>query len=127
MATLFDLGPRERQIVEAILKLGEVSVADVIGELADPPTYSTVRAILGQLTRKGVLTVRAEKNKYFYKATTCKETTQKSAVKNLLGTIFYGNAGDAIATMIDVAGKDLSDEQLKRIQLKIQNARKENR
>ncbi len=127
MTTLFDLGPRERQIVEAILKLGEVSVADVLEELPDPPTYSTVRAILGQLTRKGILTVRAEKNKYFYKATGCKESAQKSAVKNLLATIFYGNASDAIATMIDVAGKDLNDEQLQRIQHKIQNARKENR
>ena len=127
MATHFDLGPRERQIVEAIHKHGEASVSDVLDELSDPPTYSTVRAILGQLTRKGILTVRAEKNRYFYKATACKETTQRSAVKNLLATIFYGNASDAIAAMIDVAGKDLTDEQLKRIQLKIQNAKKENR
>lgn len=40
-----ELGKRERQITEAVFRLGEASVADVLKELNDPPTYSSVRAM----------------------------------------------------------------------------------
>ena len=55
MPNPLELGKRERQIVEAVYRLGEASVAEVLEQLADPPTYSSVRAMLGQLVDKGVL------------------------------------------------------------------------
>ena len=53
-----DLGKRERQIVEAVYRLGEAAVADVLPELDDPPSYSSVRAMLGMLVEKGVCSVQ---------------------------------------------------------------------
>ena len=50
--TSMELGKRERQIVEAVFRLKEASVADVLKELDSPPSYSTVRAMLGMLSRK---------------------------------------------------------------------------
>ena len=47
-----DLGKRERQIVEAVYRLGEASVSEVLSELTDPPGYSSIRAMLGQLVGK---------------------------------------------------------------------------
>ena len=118
-ANIFDLGKREREILESVLKLKEASVNDVIADLADPPTYSTVRTILGQLVRKKRITFREEQGKYLYRPLVSKEAAQKSALKNLLSTIFYGKASDAIITMLDLAGDSLSAEELERIQTKI--------
>ena len=40
------LGHRERQIVESVYRLGEASVGEILAALPDPPTYSTIRAML---------------------------------------------------------------------------------
>ena len=118
-ANIFDLGKREREILESVLKLKEASVNDVIHDLADPPTYSTVRTILGQLVRKKRVAFREEQGKYLYRPLVSKEAAQKSALKNLLSTIFYGKASDAIITILDLAGDSLSAEELEQIQSKI--------
>lgn len=40
------LGRRERQITETVLKLGETSVQQVLEQLPDPPSYTSVRTML---------------------------------------------------------------------------------
>ena len=117
--TVFDLGKREREIFEAVLKIGEASVSDVLNELTAPPNYSTVRTILGQLVRKGTLIYRQDGSRYLYKATTTKESAQKSAIRNLVSTLFYGKASDAVVAILDVAGKSLTEEEMERIHEKI--------
>jgi BlaI family transcriptional regulator, penicillinase repressor len=125
--TLHDLGKRERQILEAVYRRGESAVSDVLAELADPPSYSCVRAIMGMLVRKGVLTYRRDGKRYLYKAVTPKPKAQRSALRNLLANLFGGRTTDAMAALLDVAGDDLSEQDLERMQQMIELARKENR
>ena len=40
-----DLGRRERQIMDAVYRLGRATAADVLAELPDPPSYSAVRSM----------------------------------------------------------------------------------
>ena len=40
------LSRRERQIMDIVYQRGRVSVADVLKDLPDPPSYSAVRALL---------------------------------------------------------------------------------
>jgi BlaI family transcriptional regulator, penicillinase repressor len=122
--SLFDLGKRERQIVEAVYRRGEASVSAVMTELPDPPSYSAVRAMLGMLVRKGVLSYRREGKRYLYRAVASKEKTQKSALRRLLATLFGGRATDAMVALLDVAGENLSDEDFQRLQELIDHARK---
>ena len=49
------LSRRERQIMDIIFRLGEVTVNDVLDNLAEPPSYSTVRTLLNVLETKGLL------------------------------------------------------------------------
>ena len=49
-----DLSRRERQIMEAIYRLGSATVSDVMAEMPDPPSYSAVRAMIGKLEAKGL-------------------------------------------------------------------------
>jgi predicted transcriptional regulator len=122
-----DLGKRERQIVEAVYRLGEASVAHVRAELADPPSYSAVRAMLGLLVEKGVLKFRRDGKRYLYRAAMPKEKARKSALRNLLKTFFSGRATDAMAALLEVSAGDLSDEDLDRLRALIDQARNEDR
>jgi BlaI family transcriptional regulator, penicillinase repressor len=124
---LFDLGKRERQIVEAVYRLDEASVSQVLAEIADPPGYSSVRAMLGTLVQKDVLAYRHEGKRYLYRPVASKGKTQKSAVRRLVAGLFAGRASDAMAALLDVAGGSLTDEELDRIRQLIDQTRKENR
>jgi len=49
------LGARERQIMDAVYRLGEGSVAEVLAQLPDSPSYSAVRTMIRVLEKKGYL------------------------------------------------------------------------
>ncbi len=120
-----DVGRRERQIVEVVYRLEEASVADVLAELPDPPTYSAVRAILATLVGKGILKTRQEGKRYLYRAATPRETVRRSALSQLLETFFGGRPTDAVAALLDVSADALTEADLDRMQALIDQARKE--
>ena len=124
---LLELGIRERQIVETVYRLGEASVAQVLDGLSDPPSYSAVRTMLGLLVQKKVLTWRHEGKRYLYRPVTPKETVQRTTLQDILTNLFAGNASEAVAALLDVAGENLTEEDFARMQTLIDNARKENR
>ena len=47
-----DLSRRERQVMEILDRRGESTVAEIMEDLPDPPTYSAVRSILRILSEK---------------------------------------------------------------------------
>lgn len=120
-----DVGRRERQIVEVVYRLEEASVAEVLAELPDPPTYSAVRAILATLVGKGILKTRQEGKRYLYRAATSRETVRRSALSQLLETFFGGRPTDAVAALLDVSADALTEADLDRMQALIDQARKE--
>jgi BlaI family penicillinase repressor len=120
-----DVGKRERQIVEAVYRLGEAAVAEVLQELTDPPSYSSVRAMLGQLVEKGVLKYRRDGKRYLYRPAVPKEKARRSALRNLLSTFFAGEPLDAMAALLDVSAKELTDEDLQRMKRLIERAQQE--
>lgn len=122
-----DLGKRERQIVEAVYRLGEASVSDVRAELPDPPSYSAVRAMLGTLVEKRALKFRRDGKRYLYRPATSHERARRSELKNLLSTFFAGQPDDVMATLLDVSSGQLTDDCLDRMKQLIEQARKENR
>jgi predicted transcriptional regulator len=121
------LATRERQIVEAIYRLDEATVGDVLDAIDDPPSYSAVRAILATLVQKGVIEYRNVKNKYLYRPVLPKDSAQKSMLRNLLENFFAGNPTKAVAALLDVAGNDMNDDDYKELKKLIEKARKENR
>lgn len=120
-----DVGRRERQIVETIYRLEEASVADVLAQLPDPPTYSAVRAILATLVGKGILKTRQEGKRYLYRAATPRDTVRRSALTQLLETFFGGRPTDAVAALLDVSADALTESDLDRMQALLDQARKE--
>jgi predicted transcriptional regulator len=125
MAEFEQLAARERQIVEAVYRLEEGSVSDVLAAIADPPSYSAVRAMLTILVQKGYLASRKDKNRYLYRPAASKHVARKSVVRNMLNNFFGGKATDAMATLLDVAADELGDNDYKTLKTMINNARKE--
>lgn len=122
-----ELGSRERQIVEAVIKLGEGSVSQVLSEIPDPPTYTSVRTMLQLLVKKEILQFRNDGKRYLYRVKADREKVRTTAVKNLLSTFFPENASTAITTILDIIGDKLEPEEIEDIKRKIDQARKENR
>lgn len=122
--TSMELGKRERQIVEAVFRLKEASVADVLKELDSPPSYSTVRAMLGMLVQKKLLKQRQDGKRYLYRPASKVEKTSRSVLKNVLATFFSGQPDSVVAALLDVSD-DVTPETLDRMQKLIDAARKE--
>ncbi|HXY34698.1 MAG TPA: BlaI/MecI/CopY family transcriptional regulator [Planctomycetaceae bacterium] len=122
MVESHQLGRRERQIVEAVYRLGEGSVADVRRALPDPPSYSAVRATLGLLAAKKLVSYRHEGKRYLYRPVTPKSTVRRSALRELVRNFFGGRPADAVAALLDGSAGRLEPEDLERIRRRIENA-----
>ena len=60
------LSRRERQVMNILFRRGRATVAEVMDDLPDPPTYSAVRSILRILGGKGLITHREDGPRYVY-------------------------------------------------------------
>ena len=119
------LATREQQIMDVLYQLGKASVAEVRQKIADPPSYSAVRTMIGQLERKGLVRRDRSGVKHYYWPVESKRSASRSALRSVIETFFPQSPGDALATLIDDSAKKLSDEDLDRLEQAIQNARKD--
>jgi predicted transcriptional regulator len=122
-----DLGRRERQILDVIFRQGEASVGDVLEQLPDPPAYDSVRTMIRLLERKGFVRHRREGTKYIYRPTDSHESASRSALSHLMKTFFQGSAAETVAAIFNVSSNDLTENELKRLEELIEQARKEGR
>jgi predicted transcriptional regulator len=118
-----DLSRRERQIMDILYTLGRATGQEVQERLSDMPSYSTVRTILRILERKGHVKHVEEGVRYIYLPAVERETAKKSAIERLVSTFFDGSAKAAAAALIDPAGSQLSDADLKDLESMIRKYR----
>ncbi|MCW3053949.1 MAG: putative transcriptional regulator, partial [Chthonomonadales bacterium] len=109
------LGRRERQILEALYRLGSASVNDVLAELPDPPSYSAVRTFLRILEEKGHATHTQEGAKYVYHPATPHPAVAREALYSLMETFFGGRPEQIVNTLLNDDERKLSDEDLERL------------
>jgi predicted transcriptional regulator len=120
-----DLARRERQIMDVIHQLGEATVGEVLDQLADPPSYSSVRTMIRLLESKGLLSHRQDGKRYVYKAIQSREAASKSALRKLMDVFFAGSATDAVAAILDVSSESLEPGDLDRMAKLIRQAKAE--
>ena len=118
-----DLSRRERQVMEILWRLGRASAAQVRAALADPPSYSAVRAALRLLVEKGHARHEKDGRQYVYAPTADPGRVRRSVVTNLLRTFFAGSVERAVASMLDVSARDLTAEEFTRLKRLIEDAR----
>ncbi len=121
------LSRRERQIMDIIYSRGQATASEVMENLADPPSYSAVRALLRVLEEKGHLRHTLDGQRYVFSPTVARERAKRSALRAVLQTFFGDSAEEAVAALLDISQERLSDEELKRMENLIKQARKEGR
>jgi len=121
------LSRREREIMDVIYRSGRATAAEVLDQLPDPPTYSTVRALLRVLEEKGHLRHEEDGPRYVFVPTVPRERALQSALRQLLHTFFDGSTEQAVAALLDLSSTRLSDAELTRLSQLIADARKEGR
>ena len=117
------IGRRERQILEAVYRLGAGSVTEVLAELPDPPSYSAVRTFLRILEEKGHLSHTQDGAKYVYHPTKPRPPVAREALYQLMETFFGGRPEQIVNTLLNDEERKLSDADLERISAMIAEAR----
>src|SRR5262250_1516146 len=106
---------RERQILEAVYRLGNASVNDVLAQLPDPPSYSAVRTFLRILEEKGHLSHTQEGARYIYRPTRPRPPVAREALYKLMETFFGGRPEQIVSTLLTDEERQLSEEDLDRL------------
>lgn len=129
MATdeLTELSRRERQIMDFLFERTRASVGEVLEGIADPPSYSAVRAMLRTLEQKGHVVHEEDGRAYIYRPTIRKDTARRGALAHLLKTFFDGSTEKAVAALLDLKGGKLSDAELDRVAGLVEQAKREGR
>lgn len=121
----FQLSRRESQVMDAVYRLGEASVSDVLERMPDDPGYNAVRNTLAILERKGHLRHRREGKRYVYSPVEGREAARRSAAQHLLQTFFDGSLSDAVLALLGAPEESLTKEDLDEIAEYIEEARQE--
>ena len=120
---LLNLSRRERQIMDVVYARGQVTVAEVLEDLPDPPGYSAVRAMLGKLERKQYLRHEEHGPRYVYVPTLPREEVQETALERMMNTFFDGSPSKAVAAILDLSATDLTDAEIDEMAKLVEQAR----
>ena len=118
---------RERDIMEALYRLGRASAAEIREQIPDPPTYTAIRTHLSILEKKGHVRHGSDGTRYIYAPRVAREQMAGRALDSLLKTFFDNSVERAVAAMLTRKDADIPRDDLDRLAKLIENARKEGR
>jgi BlaI family transcriptional regulator, penicillinase repressor len=118
---------REREIMEALYRLGKATAAQILEELADPPTYTAIRSHLTILEKKGHVRHTLDGPRFVYAPKVARAKMAQRAVKSVLQTFFDDSVEGVVAALLNQEDKKLSREELDRLAKLIEKAKEEGR
>ena len=110
--------------MDILIARGKASAAEAQAAMADPPSYSAVRATLRVMEEKGHIRHEQRGAAYVYLPKVAPERAKRSALRHMLDTFFNGSPEQVMAALLD--GKP-SAEEIERIAIMIDQARKQGR
>jgi predicted transcriptional regulator len=122
---MITLSRRERQILDILYARGRATAAEILESLPDPPSYSTIRALLRVLEQKGHVRHEEDGPRYVFLPRVSRQRASVTALRHVLNTFFDGSAVAAAAALVDGSASKLSTEELDRLEALIEKARKE--
>jgi len=113
--------------MDILYRRGKATVAEILEEIPDPPSYSAVRAMLRVLEDKKHIRHEEKNLRYVYLPVVPVEKARRSAAAHLLRTFFDNSTEQAVAALLNVSARDLTPEDFDRLTELIEQARKEGR
>jgi predicted transcriptional regulator len=118
---------REREIMNALYKLGKASAAQVRDEIAEPPSYTAIRTLLTILEKKGHIRHEMDGPRYVYLPEVGRDEMAQSAIDGLLQTFFGNSVERAVAALLNREDVSVSQDELDRLAKLIEKAKEEGR
>ena len=118
MVKIDSLSPRERQIMHVLYRLGEASARDVMDELEDSLSDSSVRTFLRKLENKGYISHKERGLKYIYCPVVAREKASLTALSKVVKNFFEGSsiqAANSLRAMDKGSTSEAEIEQLERL------------
>ena len=122
-----ELSRRERQVLELVYRRGRATANEVMSDLEDPPSYSSVRSVLRLLEKKGFLRHEEDGPRYLYIPAIRRDRARRSALKHLLKTFFDDSPEEVVNALLDVSRSKLSEDDLEKLADLIEKAKEEGR
>jgi len=122
------LGPLEQDVMEVVWRLGDATVRDVHGELADTRTiaYTTVMTTMTRLATKGLLKRDTASLAHHYRPAVSRERYARSAVGDVLSWLLERYPEPAIAYLADVVD-DVDGVTLEELRAAVERRRSQER
>jgi len=121
------LSRRERQIMDALYRLGKASASEIRDAMPSPPTQTAVRTLLTILQEKGHVKFERDGARYIYEPVVPREEMAKSVIEGVVQNFFGGSIERVVATLIDSQESKLTDDQIERLQAIIDEAKEQGR
>ena|SRR5829696_10593535 len=117
------LSRRERQVMDILFRRGEATVAEIMTELPDPPTYSAVRSILRILGEKRLINYREDGPRYVYLPAVDTDNARNDALAHVIRTFFDGSVEQAVTAVLRLSDTQLEDAEIEKLRARIREAR----
>jgi predicted transcriptional regulator len=117
-----NLSRRERQIMDILFARGSAAGSEIHRALADPPSYSAVRAALRVLETKGHIRHEMKGLSYVWTPRIPRENARRFALRRLVKTFFDGSVEQAVAALLDESAVKLDPRELARLRELIDKA-----
>ena len=117
------LSRRERQVMDILYRRGGATVAEIMADLPDPPTYSAVRSILRILGEKKMIRHKEDGPRYVYSPADTTDAAREDMLAHVVKTYFAGSPEQAVTALLRMSDADLPDEDIERLRSSISNAR----
>jgi BlaI family penicillinase repressor len=119
------LSRRERQMMDILYQRGRATAGEIHVQMADPPSYSAVRAKLKVLEDKGHIRHEVQATRYIYTPVVARDRAKESALRHLLSTFFDNSAEQAMTALLELKPGGLSRDKLDKLSSLIDQAKKE--
>ena len=122
-----DLSRRERQVMDILHRRNGATVAEIMGDLPDPPTYSAVRSVLRILGEKTLIRHKEDGPRYVYYPAESTERARDDVLAHVVRTYFGDSPEQAVTALLRLSDVDIDDAEIARLRNTIRRARQSGR
>ncbi len=113
--------------MDILHRRGGATVAEIMADLPDPPTYSAVRSVLRILGEKNVIKHREDGPRYVYFPSETTESTREDVLAHVVRTYFADSPEQAVTALLRMSDVDIGDADVERLRNTIRRARQNGR
>ena len=121
------LSRRERQVMDILHRHNGATVAEIMADLPDPPTYSAVRSVLRILGEKQLIKHKEDGPRYVYSPAEATEQAREDVLAHVVRTYFAGSPEQAVTALLRMSDVEMPDAEVERLRNTIRRARQNGR